>query len=125
MLFVRLMEVAFALALASVLLRDERTVLGRILCCRPVVYAGTISYGIYLWHPFLEDELRRSAFWGSAWSNALIVAATTIVVASLSWFGLERQLLRMKDRPRPDRAERERLGGGVVAATSPDLTARP
>lgn len=100
MVYVRAMELSFAFALASVLLRHERTLLGRLLASRPLVSVGTISYGVYLWHPFLADELEHTGLWGAAWSNILIVAAGTFAAASVSWFVVERPLLRLKDRAR-------------------------
>ena len=50
LIFPRLMVIAFVLTLASVLMRDEQTLLGRVLSSRMLVAAGTVSYGIYLWH---------------------------------------------------------------------------
>jgi peptidoglycan/LPS O-acetylase OafA/YrhL len=46
----RLMVIAFTLTIASVVMRDERTFVGRVLSSRPLVAAGTVSYGVYLWH---------------------------------------------------------------------------
>jgi|SRR5579884_1311360 len=99
MLFVRLMAVAFALLLGSVLLAEERSWLGRVLAARPLVWAGTVSYGLYLWHPFVIDVLRRTTWWGNAGLDMLMVAVGACVCASVSWFAVERPALRLKERP--------------------------
>ena len=98
MLFGRLMTVAFALALGSVLARQEGTVLGRFRSSRTLTLAGTISYGIYLWHPFVIDELRRTPLWQNAWGNVPMVMVGAIVCATASWLLVERPALRLKDR---------------------------
>jgi peptidoglycan/LPS O-acetylase OafA/YrhL len=92
------MDVAFALALASVLMRGERTVLGRVLSARPLVAAGTISYGIYLWHMLVILGLDDTGAWGNAWSNVILVLAGTVMIATASWFVVEKPALRLKDR---------------------------
>ncbi len=97
-LFATGMDVAFALALASVLMRDERTVLGRILSARPLVAAGTISYGLYLWHMLVILGLDDTVAWGSAWSNVIFVLTGTVMIATASWFVVEKPVLRLKDR---------------------------
>ncbi len=89
---------------------------------RVMVYLGTISYGIYLWH---EGWIDRYLTWtgvpvfgvytsdtpfrwhtGSVlsvpWLSFLLaVLALTIASASLSWWLLERPLLRRFHRPGP------------------------
>ena len=86
---------------------------------RMMVYLGTISYGIYLWHegwidryltwtdlPFraayLSDVPFRwhtNAYFSAPWIVFLLsVVGLTVASASLSWFTVERPLLRLKDR---------------------------
>ena len=89
---------------------------------RVMVYLGTISYGIYLWH---EGWIDRYLNWtgvpvfgvytsdtpfrwhtnsviSAPWISFLIaVLVLTIASASLSWFVLERPLLRRFHRPGP------------------------
>ncbi|MEO8677619.1 MAG: acyltransferase [Vicinamibacterales bacterium] len=73
---------------------------GAILQWPPLVYLGTISYGVYVYHAFMPYLLGRW-FGGAAqslhwWSRSAILAAASIVVASVSWHLLERPILRLK-----------------------------
>jgi peptidoglycan/LPS O-acetylase OafA/YrhL len=117
--FPRLMVVAFALALASVLMRDERTLLGRALSARFLVAAGTISYGIYLWHFLLIERLSTTPLWWSEGTNLILVLALTFAVATTSWLVLERPLLRAKDDLASLRRVRETVGGTGQALARP------
>ncbi len=68
---------------------------------RPLVYLGTISYGIYLYHHLIVLSSRSvSDFTGISPGPALwtIECALTLGVAALSWHVIERPILRFKDR---------------------------
>jgi peptidoglycan/LPS O-acetylase OafA/YrhL len=93
----RLMVIAFALTIASVVMRDERPAVGRLLSSRPLVAAGTVSYGVYLWHSLLIEYLSRTALWWSPVTDLLLIAALTLVVSAFSWVALERPLLKLKN----------------------------
>ncbi len=69
------------------------TRLGKILNSRPIVWIGLLSYSIYLWQqPFLKAD-------SQAWiTQAPINVAILLVLAPLSYFLVERPLLRLKDR---------------------------
>ena len=99
LIFARLMVLAFALVLASVLMRDQQTILGRALSSRVLVAAGTISYGIYLWHFLIIDKLNTTALWWTEGTNVALVLALTVAIATVSWFALESPLLRLKKDP--------------------------
>jgi peptidoglycan/LPS O-acetylase OafA/YrhL len=98
-LFAPGMEAAFALVLASTLLRGEQTVVGRALSWRPLVAAGTVSYGIYLWHMFVILCLLHTRAWWSTETDIVLVLAATSLIASVSWFLVERPAMRLKDGP--------------------------
>ena len=89
------------------------------LQARTMVYLGTISYGIYLWHEAWIDRYlswtdlgfrgvyfsdtpfawHTNSYFSAPWLVfAAAVLALTIGSASLSWFGLERPLTRFKHR---------------------------
>ena len=63
---------------------------------RPLVAAGVVSYGIYLWHLPVFDAVER---YGGDWSGSARGAAAvslTAVFTGLSWFLVERPFLRRK-----------------------------
>lgn len=67
-----------------------------------VNYLGRISYGIYLYHLFVPDLLRHlfvlmgfeplvsAAYW-------LVNGLVTLAICSLSWYGIEKPINRLKD----------------------------
>ena len=78
--------------------------LRRGLQLRPVVYIGTISFAIYLWHvPVLTEfsKLRYHPRLGTAtpatnfFLLTAVTLAVTVVVATASWFILEKPLIRL------------------------------
>ena len=75
---------------------------GRLLQSRPLQYLGRISYGIYIYHPFVPDLVSRSyrGLGVPPPENKLIAGAilvtVSVAVASLSWFLLEKPILRLK-----------------------------
>jgi len=86
-----------------------------LLRSRPLVYLGTISYGIYLYHhPIVLSSQPLGNLIGVAPGPALyaIECALTLGIATLSWHLIERPILRLKDRipyrseavPRADQA---------------------
>ena len=80
---------------------------GRFLRFRPLVYIGTISYGIYLIHNFVLPTLwiiERHYYvhlpvpHRPGVGHFFLVAGLSTAAASLSWVSLERPLNRLKDR---------------------------
>ena len=67
-----------------------------------MVSLGVISYGIYLWHFDLTKEFPTWMGWQPNtvpfWILVLVVLGLAIGFASVSYFGLERPLLQIKDR---------------------------
>lgn len=99
--------VALFLLVPAVFGPQERGPVRRALRSAPAVYLGTISYGIYLYH---QGFIRKIHQWGGWDANPLPngpflvhvlgALALSIVVATASWFLVERPVLRRRDRLR-------------------------
>ncbi len=75
---------------------DQDGAVARILALRPLVWLGTISYGVYLWHwpIFLALNGERTG-----WSGLPLFAArcaVTTVVAAASWWLIEQPIRRWR-----------------------------
>lgn len=70
---------------------------------RPIAYTGMVSYGVYLWHQGWTDK--AMSWTGSQPLNASFVVvtgiavATSIIGATVLWYGLERPVNRRRDLP--------------------------
>ena len=89
---------------------------GRIVGGRLLAGMGTISYGFYLWHVPVLMVLRGHGLLPlDPVAGTLIALVPTLAVSTLSWFALERPILRWAAR-RDRRAREAELGrrrGGV------------
>jgi peptidoglycan/LPS O-acetylase OafA/YrhL len=80
-----------ALILAAVACPDRGP-----LTWKPLTWLGTVSYGVYLWHAALLELAPGGQYpWG--WQRAAVIAVS-IVAAALSYYLLEKPLLRVKRR---------------------------
>jgi peptidoglycan/LPS O-acetylase OafA/YrhL len=98
--------IAVALALPAMLaLPAPRSLPHRVLTWAPVAWLGLVSYGIFLWHhPFTEKFIgvQNWTSHGSFIIYTLVVAAVATACAAVSYYLVERPILRFKD-PRPPR----------------------
>lgn len=95
-----------AIALISVWLvagasNGFRGLAGKALSLPPLVYLGTISYGIYLYHYFMIWAFRDEFGWirkqyPSQGIYFVTLTAATIAIATVSWFTLERPINGLK-----------------------------
>ncbi|MGH7163004.1 MAG: acyltransferase family protein, partial [Planctomycetota bacterium] len=86
---------------------------GRILAARPLVYLGTISYGIYVFHHVIPAVLPAPPPYGLL--RTLYVAAATLGVAALSFRFFEAPINGLKSRfPYGARAARRREPAGAA-----------
>jgi peptidoglycan/LPS O-acetylase OafA/YrhL len=74
---------------------------GKVLSFAPLVYIGTISYGIYLYHFVLIWAFQREFGWvREQYPNELlyflVLSLATVAIATVSWFGFERPLNGLK-----------------------------
>ncbi len=65
----------------------------RVLNCRAAVFVGTISYSLYLWQQvFLGQQVQLAR------DMLPLAVALPFVVASASYFGVERPMLKLRER---------------------------
>jgi peptidoglycan/LPS O-acetylase OafA/YrhL len=111
---------ALCLVLAGVVARAAGGfggTLGGVLESSPMRYLGGISYGLYIYHNFAPAVFRNTVALVGAPGSApdgvarlLLLFGITVVLASGSWFLVERPFLRLKQHfpyragPRPVRA---------------------
>lgn len=91
-----LIEVLTALILLALFVEREGR-LGAILSSRWIVWTGSISYGLYLWHFPVYRTMVVSGF-GSEIERLTVGILITFVFATLSYYFLERSFLQMKER---------------------------
>jgi peptidoglycan/LPS O-acetylase OafA/YrhL len=111
-------------ALVALLICHAGHPLFGFLRSRPLVYFGTISYVIYLYHHQIVLSSRPLCnFIGISPGPALwaIECALTLGVATLSWQLIERPILRLKDRiPYPgEEIETRRAQGAALPCLYP------
>lgn len=86
--------------LAAVLVTDAvisaRSPVKRLLEFAPLVWVGTVSYGLYLWHYPIFRLLRDADFHG--WALFAAGTAASLVVTALSYYVMERPILKLKKR---------------------------
>ena len=94
--------VALGLLLPAVFATAGRDPIRRLLAWRPLAYCGVVSYGIYLWH---QAWAKKAVGWQAhplfAADFVTVLAATlalTLLAASVSWFVVERPLMRAVHR---------------------------
>lgn len=104
-----------AVFVASVALREDG-LLHRALTCKPVVFIGSISYGMYLMHMLAANVVRRIVGHTAGIDVFIGTLLLVIVMAYLSLRYFERPILRFKDRLR---------GGAPAAQVPPVNTAGP
>lgn len=104
--------------------RGYTGITGRLLSFGPIVYLGTISYGLYVIHnlvfPVLLAHVRIypiPAVLNHPVLRIVLLFGTTVALASLSWFALERPINQLK-RLVPYARRRPTLQAGAVTASS-------
>src|SRR5258708_4992346 len=92
-------------ALVIIAGREGSSLVGSALSFRPVVFVGTISYSLYLWHWPLIVFQRASGLFVHGLSpkaTKLVVLGISFVVATLSWRFVEQPFRHSRERlPRP------------------------
>jgi peptidoglycan/LPS O-acetylase OafA/YrhL len=104
----------------------DRGWLRRALGWRPLLWLGTVSYGIYLWHKPVLDGLDSRLVPHGEVITALVLLAVTVAIAAASFYLIERPAQRVARRLVAARAARaesslELAVPGLVAATLPSV----
>jgi len=106
--------IAFFFVLPAVFGDDRGGLPRRVLAWRPLAWLGLVSYGIFLWHLPLAEQINNHL----PHSYVLITLATAAAAtacAAASYYLVERPLLRFKD---PKRRRRERAAPAAVQPRS-------
>jgi peptidoglycan/LPS O-acetylase OafA/YrhL len=72
-----------------------RGIVGRFLSWPPLVYLGTISYGLYVYHGFMGNAMGMH-FWPNGPVKLAAYLATTVPAAVLSWHLYEKPINDLK-----------------------------
>ncbi|VAZ70763.1 O-acetyltransferase OatA [Mycobacterium kansasii] len=93
---------------------EQRGAVARLLAWRPLVWLGTISYGIYLWHwpIFLALNGERTGWTGFKLFG--VRCAITVALAAASWWLIEQPIRRW----RPARVPLLPLAAATVATAA-------
>jgi peptidoglycan/LPS O-acetylase OafA/YrhL len=95
---------AFLIVVPFVLGRDGESRVHALADTRVMVFLGTISYGIFLWHEAVIHWIdfqwlpRASTHSGYTLIVVALTLAATIPIATASWFLIERPALGLKQR---------------------------
>lgn len=104
LVFVFHLFMGLAVALLIIGLCSDQLPERRLLTVRPLLFVGTISYSLYLWHQLILMKLSRQP-WIDAPTPYLLPAllllggGLSMLVAWLSWRFIERPFLRLGRRP--------------------------
>ena len=98
-----LLQAAVVFFLMLPLTLGDGGVIGRVLGNRVSRFLGEISYGVYLWHLpmllFLQRVLDIPIWQGHFWKLLVLTTVSASLLGTLSWYLLERPLLRRFSRP--------------------------
>jgi peptidoglycan/LPS O-acetylase OafA/YrhL len=117
--------IAVGLLLPAMFGDPTRGLLRRMLANRVLLYVGMVSYGIYLWHLAILEQMRRWGFESVAgkssilWFAVVLPAAT--LIATLSYYLIERRALGLKHlvRAKPEPAPGESIAEPAPVAPTP------
>ena len=93
---------AFFLIVPAVFGPQDRSVVRWLLRCWPVASLGVVSYGVYLWHLnimfMVRNFIRGHHYWMTFFHVFAPTLALATLVATISYFVVEKPALRLKGR---------------------------
>jgi peptidoglycan/LPS O-acetylase OafA/YrhL len=93
-LFIALHDVPIAVAFAAIVVLAASPRSPRMLVRGPVKWLGTVSYGLYLWHvPVIWWLRSRNLLPLDPLGALAVVAPPALLMASMSWFLVERPMM--------------------------------
>ena len=95
--------IGFGLLLPAVIGQESGGLIRRFMATRVMVYMGLVSYGVFLWNLQVLGKLsgRGAGDWlpiGTYWSLLVVGLAATTIVATGSWYLIEKPALSLKGR---------------------------
>ncbi|MGE5352654.1 MAG: acyltransferase family protein [Acidobacteriota bacterium] len=103
-------------ALILHIVSDEKSMIKKLLTMKPMVWAGSISYGVYLWHDPVFEVMRYFDF--SRLSILISGSIVTLIIASVSYYVMEKPLLRLKNRFQAKAVPLSHPGSTITAQTA-------
>ncbi len=85
--------IAGCLLCPAVFATQRGTPIQRLLAFAPLAWLGLVSYGIFLWHGLALDTFMDELGGGT---GIVVAAAATVAAAALSYYAVERPLMRRK-----------------------------
>jgi peptidoglycan/LPS O-acetylase OafA/YrhL len=79
-------------------------VLTRLLSSSPLRFVGRIAYGLYVFHPIAYYVVFRRLASQPAAVRGLAGVLATFACALVSWYGMERYMIELKDKLAPQQA---------------------
>jgi peptidoglycan/LPS O-acetylase OafA/YrhL len=97
-IYLLFISVAFGIIIDRVADTVTTPMLGTALSNKALLYTGKISYGIYLYHNFIHQIYGLPEFPGSFYVEKVVRFFLLLLLATTSWYVLEKPMLRLKDR---------------------------
>jgi peptidoglycan/LPS O-acetylase OafA/YrhL len=92
--------IAGLMVMGAVAAEDRHGLVPALLKSRGGQLLGQISYGVFLWHVpmiFATGRVVAHGWWPNVWAAKLLLTVTlALVAAAVSWYGLERHVLRAR-----------------------------